>query len=460
MSQRARGRIVIIGAGPTGLGVADRLQARGWTDYLVIERAGVAGGLAASERDAAGFTWDLGGHVQFSHYAAYDAALDRALGTGWITHARTACVRIEGHDVGYPFQHHLHRLPEPHRTRALHESPSPDSRGDGDSFAAWLRRTFNPTTCDLFLEPYNRKVWSHPLDDMGWRWVGDRVARPTTPGNAERPPAAWGPNARFRYPASGGTGAIWSSIADALPSSHVRTRRAVVSVDPSAREVILDDGGRVGYDALVSTMPLDALVSVMLGLAGEAHAAAAHLVANTVDLVGVGVGLEPDESMRRRTWMYFPEPASPYYRVTVLSNYAAANAPAGCYSLLTESSRERSAPARNADRLVADTIAALQHDGLLPEGAPIRSTWHRTLPYGYPIPTRDRDEALGALHGMLEPLGIYSRGRFGGWRYEVSNQDHSYMQGHELADRLLDGTPEETYFHPDRVNGRYRRAAP
>jgi len=47
---------------------------------------------------------------------------------------------------------------------------------------------------------------------------------------------------------------------------------------------------------------------------------------------------------------------------------------------------------------------------------------------------------------------VFSRGRFGGWKYEVSNQDHSFMQGVELVDRLVRGEPEITYFDPARAN--------
>ena len=51
-----------------------------------------------------------------------------------------------------------------------------------------------------------------------------------------------------------------------------------------------------------------------------------------------------------------------------------------------------------------------------------------------------------------EERSIFSRGRFGAWKYEVSNQDHSFMQGVELADRFLHGTPEVTVHEPDRAN--------
>jgi hypothetical protein len=40
---------------------------------------------------------------------------------------------------------------------------------------------------------------------------------------------------------------------------------------------------------------------------------------------------------------------------------------------------------------------------------------------------------------------IYSRGRFGAWRYEIGNTDHSVMMGVEVADRLALGTPELTW---------------
>jgi hypothetical protein len=44
----------------------------------------------------------------------------------------------------------------------------------------------------------------------------------------------------------------------------------------------------------------------------------------------------------------------------------------------------------------------------------------------------------------LESNGIYSRGRFGAWKYEVSNTDHSLMQGVEWVDHLLRGEAETT----------------
>ena len=81
-------------------------------------------------------------------------------------------------------------------------------------------------------------------------------------------------------------------------------------------------------------------------------------------------------------------------------------------------------------------------------------TWSFFSEYGYPVPTLGRNAALAEIHPVLERENIYSRGRFGGWKYEVSNQDHSLMQGVEAIDHLLDGQDEVTWFHPTVVNGR------
>ena len=58
--------VVILGGGPTGLGAARRLTEIGDVDVRIVDENPAAGGLASSFVDTAGFTWDFGGHVQFS----------------------------------------------------------------------------------------------------------------------------------------------------------------------------------------------------------------------------------------------------------------------------------------------------------------------------------------------------------------------------------------------------------
>ena len=74
--------ILIIGAGPTGLGAASRLEQHKHEDWLLIDAFDEAGGLACTDVTPEGFLFDMGGHVIFSHYDYFDQLIDKAVGTG------------------------------------------------------------------------------------------------------------------------------------------------------------------------------------------------------------------------------------------------------------------------------------------------------------------------------------------------------------------------------------------
>lgn len=452
--------MLILGAGPTGLGAASRLEEAGHRDWLLLEGSSWPGGLAASFVDPAGYTWDLGGHVQFSHYARYDAALDRALGDQWLWHERESWVWIRGRFVPYPFQNNLHRLPDAERDRCLagleravagrHDPPAA-------SFGEWIDRTFGAGIAEIFLRPYNEKVWGYPPESLGTRWMGDRVALPDLERirrnvAAGRDDVSWGPNRRFRFPLRGGTGAIWRAVAGGLPAERSRYGARAVALDLGRRSLALPNGEWLGFDSLISAVPLDELVAMSSGLAPETRAAATRLVSSAVHVVGLGLSGERPDALARKCWMYFPESSSPYFRVTVFSNYSPHNVPApGCWSLMAEVTETARRPV-DVRTVVAEVEAALRRDALLPAGARVESRWHRRERHGYPTPFLGRDEVLAAIVPDFESRGVLPRGRFGAWRYEVSNQDHAYMQGVEAAERLLGLGDEPTLHRSDWVN--------
>ena len=76
------GGIVILGAGPTGLGAAYRLRERGEDGFEIFERSGQVGGLATSFVDPKGWTWDVSGHIIFSGYKYFNDFLGKVLGNG------------------------------------------------------------------------------------------------------------------------------------------------------------------------------------------------------------------------------------------------------------------------------------------------------------------------------------------------------------------------------------------
>jgi protoporphyrinogen oxidase len=453
--------ILILGAGPTGLGAAWRLQELGWPSWLLIDQALTPGGLASSEVDPQGFTWDLGGHVVFSHYEYFDRLMDELLGDDWVHHVRESWVWMRGRFIPYPLQNNIWRLPPEDLIPCLqglvevHRSPAAGQ--PVRNFHDWILAQFGRGFADVFMLPYNRKVWAYDPSLLDTGWVGERVARVDLPRVLEnlvlrREDCGWGPNQRFRFPLRGGTGAIWRACHARLPAERVQLGRQAVRVEPRTRRVEFADGRQLPYDYLISTVPLDRLLSMLVDQPALA-ARADQFRHSSCHIIGVGVGGPLAEVLRGKCWIYFPEPELPFYRVTVFSNYSPHNVPdpARYWSLLCEVSESPHKPV-DPGRVVDEVVAGLRAARLLPEGAAVASLWHRRHEYGYPTPFLRRDELLDEIDGQLVRQGIWSRGRFGAWKYEVSNQDHSLMLGVEAVDHILFGTAEVTYRHPNVVN--------
>lgn len=459
---------LILGAGPTGLGAACRLQEKG-RDWRLLEASAIFGGLASSWVDARGFTWDIGGHVQFSHYDTFDRYMDQALGPdGWLMHQRESWVWIRGRFVPYPFQNNLHRLDPAERWRCaqgLWDVARQAGQGPGagalSHFGDWIAATFGSGIAEIFMLPYNRKVWAYPAEDLDFGWVGERVAVPDFSRIlrsicTQEDDVSWGPNAVFRFPVRGGTGSVWAAIGRSLDASRINLEAEIVSVNVADRLVTTRSGEQWRYRYLISTLPLNHLIRLAPGVVDPGLADLFRFSSTTV--TGIGVSGATPKHLETKCWMYFPELNSPYYRVTVFSNYSPNNVPqpGRQWSLMAEVARPRGEQVDVA-QLERATLEALHEDGLLEDPSAVISVTSRHVPQGYPTPFRGRDGIVDPMLRAFERNGVYSRGRFGAWKYEVSNQDHSFAQGYECVERCTsNGGPEcePTLFTPHAVNGR------
>lgn len=442
-------RIVILGAGPTGLGAGYRLAEKGHDDWDIFEKNAYLGGHATSFRDEKGFTWDIGGHIIFSHYPYYDRMVERVLGDKVLSHERESWVRLMGTFIRYPFQNNFQFLPEEvviECMMGLIEARENHARPV--TFEDWITMSFGAGIAKYFLIPYNMKVWSHPLTMMDYYWIGERVSvvdMKHVLGNliSRREDGAWGPNNKFLFPLHGGTGGLWQGFQPLL-GDRIKLSRKAVRISPLTRTVEFDTGEKTRYDCLLSTMPVDELVRITEGAPEEVMKAAKSLKKAGGYVVGVGLA---QKCPSRKNWLYFPEGNCPFYRVTYLSNYSPFMAPEGdYYSLLCETSFSPYKPV-NKSAIVEETVQGLVHSGMIKESdrRDIVSTYLIDSPYLLPVPSLGRDDALRTIHTWLEENRIYSRGRFGGWKYEVGNMDHSVMQGVELMDRIMEGARETTY---------------
>lgn len=453
--------IIIVGAGPTGLGAAHRLNELGYSNFVLYEKESHAGGLASSFVDPRGFTWEVGGHVQFSHYKYFDDLMDSLLGDEWLHHQRESWIWMRDVFAPYPLQNNIRRLPKEVMLDCLKGLIHTAVHSNGTkhtNFEEWIQGQFGDGLAGHFLIPYNFKVWAYPPRELAFQWVGERVAKVDLERVIlnileEKDDVSWGPNNTFRYPLRGGTGEIWRRLAQRLPASRVRFDKDLVCINSAKRTLYFADGSTQKYDILISTIPLDILVN--RSDLDHLKPIASRLRYSTVHVVGIGLEGMPPPHLKTKCWMYFPEDSSPFYRATLLSNYSPNNVPdcSRYWSLMVEVSES---PAKYVNRagLIDSVISGLLATRLIRSRQEVVDTWQYTAAHGYPTPSLERDSIIDAVLPQLEERDIFSRGRFGAWKYEVSNQDHSLMQGVELIDRLVSGAEECTLLRPGFVNSR------
>ncbi len=434
--------ILILGAGLTGLSTAYHLRDR---PYRLVEREAEPGGLARSV-DADGFVFDFTGHLLHLRDESIKALVGRLLPDGLEGHARRAFVFSKGVLTPYPFQANTYGLPVDvvrecvegfvatlieearYKGAAARRGGEPPTGADSPSFHDWVLRTFGVGIARHFMFPYNEKLWRRDLREISSDWVSWAIPKPglgdVLQGALGRSEKAFGYNPSFLYPRADGIRALPHAF---LP--YVRRPelgKLAVAVDLTRREVRFDDGETVRYSALVSTVPLPELIAMARAVPDALREAAARL--DYVSVCSANVGLE-GATVPDAHWIYFPEPAYPFYRMGIPTNLSPRLAPARAVALSFEASYRRGEAPGPAFAEVA--LAAAVEAGLVRGPYCLLTSRLVHLQYGYVVFDEHRRRHLPALLEFLRGHGVISTGRYGAWEY--SSMEDAIRHGREAA---------------------------
>lgn len=157
------------------MGAAKRLHQLKHSNFLIVDAASEAGGLASTDVTVEGFLFDVGGHVSFSHYLYFDDVINEALPqpSDWYEHQMVSYVRAKGLWIPYPYQNNITVLAVEDQVKCIEgmiDAVEVRSRAvhKPNNFDEWIVRMMGVGVADQFMRPYNFKVWATPTTEVSF----------------------------------------------------------------------------------------------------------------------------------------------------------------------------------------------------------------------------------------------------------------------------------------------------
>ena len=422
-----RTRVVILGAGPAGLGAAWQLLRHGKADVTIIEQRDDVGGNAGSfELD--GLSVDYGSHRL--HPACQPQILGdlRALlKDELLDRPRHGRIRLREKWIHFPLQPwdlFLH-LPWSFGWGVAQDSlrkMRPRRRqGQAETFSSVLERGLGKTICRDFYFPYAVKIWGAPPDELSAAQAHRRVSAGSL-GKMVRKilgivPGLKAPGAgRFFYPRQG-FGQISRSIAAAADElgADIQLRTTVRKlhlgqphwIDVESRGAVRS----IAADYIWSTIPLTLLAQMVDPPAPEPVLEASRQIEfRSMILIYLTLAQPQFTPFDAH---YFPEEDIPLTRLSEPKNYSGTQEPADRTILCAE------LPCTVGDeiwRSSDDDLAQLVYAALarcgLPIQTPVLQVQTKRLAHAYPIYRRGFEDHFNRLDewaGRLDRVLTFGR---------------------------------------------------
>jgi protoporphyrinogen oxidase len=427
-------RVVIIGAGLTGLSTAYHLDQLGFSDYKIFEKERSVGGLCRSVEQE-GFTFDYTGHLLHSSDPYFSNFLKEVVGLqSFNTIDRRSFIYSHDTYTHYPFQSNLHGLPIEVITECIEGFIlRPQKQKANESFYDWVLRKFGPGILKQFFLPYQQKITAYDMKKISATWT-DRFVPETTlqeliQGSIAPKKSSAGYNAQFLYPKNGGIQYWINKLADKI-KQPIKTNYCVESVDTKNKVITFTNGDFEKYETLVTTMPLNTLLGMTKEPASSSlKKTSSKLLCNSVANFNLGV---QSTDVSDKHWIYLPESKFPHYRMGFYHNFAPSMAPAGCsslygeYAYLNKTHDQVKSTVRDAIKATRDLLNISEAQVVT------ERTMH--ISHAYVIFDFWREKNLPQLHSKLEFQSVYSIGRYGAWKY--SSMQEAVLDGKTMAEKV------------------------
>ena len=164
----------VIGGGIAGISFAHFLNNK---DVIIFEKSKELGGLCRSFQYK-NVSYDIGPHILFSKDKEILDYSIKLLGKNIQQFRRSNKIFYKGKFVKYPFENDLFSIPKNEREYCLNTFlHNPYSQMKANNMLQFFLKTFGEGITNLYLRPYNEKIWKFDPSYMDTQMV-ERIPKP------------------------------------------------------------------------------------------------------------------------------------------------------------------------------------------------------------------------------------------------------------------------------------------
>ncbi len=378
-------KYLILGAGPAGLTFANRLKELSEDSFLVLEKEQEAGGLCRSVM-VDGSPFDIGGgHFLDVRRPAVNTFLFRFMPKEeWKLFERDSRIVIGDQQVGHPLEANIWQLPVDSQVEVLSSiarSGCNSGKQKPGKFKDWIIWKLGDRIAEMYMLPYNRKMFADELDELGTYWLEklpDVSFEDTLRSCLEHRAYGKQPgHASFYYPEKYGYGELWLRMAAEI-ASNILYQVDVTGIDLEKKTVTAADGCIWEAEYIITTIPWRSFETIE-GMPQEIVSSVKKLKSSAIETRYIGEMLDT-----KAQWLYIPDEKKPYHRILVRHNFCQ-----GSRGYWLETRKERVSLYRE------------------------EAEFTYMNEYAYPLNTVGKPEIMDRLLGFCRTKGVYGLGRWG-----------------------------------------------
>jgi protoporphyrinogen oxidase len=458
-------KIVVIGAGISGLSAAFRLAENGFTDIKILEGSKNVGGLARS-LEKEGFIFDLGPHQIHTQDIKVINFLKYILKEDFIVKKKRASQYFLNKRFNYPLGLNdvILGLP-PHislqcfASFLFHKIKSKFFRPKQESFKSWVIENFGKKMYDIYFGPYTTKVWGKDPSELSASCAKERIAvqslwdvflsailrNSSRFRNSHLLPHS--PYQKVYYYPRKGIGQLASMMNEFLEQQNIfielnQMVNKICRNSDNTFSVFTDSGTCHFADYVITTIPISITKNIL------SYDAPSSLVKPTEDLEYRSLTfiylLLKKDMVTDDHWIYFSDKNCIYQRSSEFKNFSAETCPDGKTSICMEIPCTYNDEVWNMsqEELFDRVMDQAEKDGFLKREWILGYHCIRER-YVYPILGVGHEELVRQTKEYVNSCpGLYSIGRQGQFQYV--NIDNVLIMGFDAADSIIKRTTNKT----------------